>query len=200
MNIFSHFQGLLTNVQLAATTWPGQIWISCWILPHFDVWTISVAWKLKKLSNIFWQKTFFLLNPLSKGVAPLCNGVQETEKVPKWFHKIYQKLKCLSANIITDRSPNCPILGEDNLVKRTFIIMNRPRQCRHCQTSFTCLPVVKNIGSDINLPCAGLKLEEPFKILFNIYKNTWRTTYTVLHSILYLGIFQQKERVTTGTM
>ena len=95
------------------------------------------------------------------------------------------------------RSPNCPIFGADNLDKCTFKIMNGSR---HCQTSYTCLPVVKNIGSDINLPCAGLKLEEPFKILFNIYKNTWRTTYTVLHSILYLGIFQQKERVTTGTM
>ena len=72
-SIFAHFQGLLTSVQLAATTWSAQIWISCWILPHFDVRTISVAWKLKKLSNIFWQKIFFLLNPLSKGVAPLCN-------------------------------------------------------------------------------------------------------------------------------
>ena len=26
-----------------------QIWISCWILPHFDVRTISVASKLKEL-------------------------------------------------------------------------------------------------------------------------------------------------------
>ena len=74
MSIFSACFGLLTSVQLAATTWSGQIWISCWILPHFDVRTISVAWKLKKLSNIFWQKIFFLLNPLSKGVAPLCSG------------------------------------------------------------------------------------------------------------------------------
>ena len=72
MSIFSACFGLLTSRQLAATTWSGQIWISCWILPHFDVRTISVAWKLKKLSNIFWQKIFFLLNPLSKGVAPLC--------------------------------------------------------------------------------------------------------------------------------
>ena len=74
MSIFSACFGLPTTVQLPATTWSGQIWISCWILPHFDVRTISVAWKLKKLSNIFWQKIFFLLHPLSKGVAPLCNG------------------------------------------------------------------------------------------------------------------------------
>ena len=74
MSIFSACFGLLTTVQLPATTWSGQIWISCWILPHFDVRTISVAWKLKKLSNIFWQKIFFLLHPLSKGVAPLCHG------------------------------------------------------------------------------------------------------------------------------
>ena len=79
MSIFSACFGLLTSVQLAATTWSGQIWISCWILPHFDVRTISVAWKLKKLSNIFWQKIFFLLNPLSKGVAPLCNVVQYSD-------------------------------------------------------------------------------------------------------------------------
>ena len=69
MSIFSACFGLLTSRQLAATTWSGQIWISCWILPHFDVRTISVAWKLKKLSNIFWQKIFFLLNPPSKGLA-----------------------------------------------------------------------------------------------------------------------------------
>ena len=60
MSIFSHFQGLQTPVQLVTTTWSAQIWISGWILPHFDVRTISVAWKLKKLSNIFWQKIFFL--------------------------------------------------------------------------------------------------------------------------------------------
>ena len=42
------------------------------LLNSTPFWTISVAWKLKKLSNIFWQKIFFLLNPLSKGVAPLC--------------------------------------------------------------------------------------------------------------------------------
>ena len=72
MSIFSACFGLPTTVQLPATTWSGQIWISCWILPHFDVRTISVAWKLKKLSNIFWQKIFFLLHPLSKSVAPLC--------------------------------------------------------------------------------------------------------------------------------
>ena len=73
MSIFSACFGLLASVQLAATTWSGQIWISVWILPHFDVKTISVAWKLKKFSNIFLQKIFFLLHPLSKGVAPLCN-------------------------------------------------------------------------------------------------------------------------------
>ena len=74
MSIFSACFGLLTSVQLAAKTSSGQIWISGWILPHFDVRTLSVAWKLKKLSNIFWQKIFFLLHPLSKGVAPLWNG------------------------------------------------------------------------------------------------------------------------------
>ena len=31
------------GVQVAATTWSGQIWISGLILPHFDVRTISVA-------------------------------------------------------------------------------------------------------------------------------------------------------------
>ena len=75
MSIFSACFGLPTSVQLAATTCTCQIWISGWILPHFDVRTISVAWKLKKLSNIFWQKIFFLLNPLSKGVAPLCIAI-----------------------------------------------------------------------------------------------------------------------------
>ena len=74
MSIFSACFVLLTSRQLAATTWSGQIWISCWILPHFDVRTISVAWKLKKLSNIFWQKIFFLLHPLNKGVDPLYNN------------------------------------------------------------------------------------------------------------------------------
>ena len=37
-----------------------QIWISGWILPHFDVRTISVASKLKKLQIFlyYWQKIF----------------------------------------------------------------------------------------------------------------------------------------------
>ena len=74
-SISAHFQGLPNRVQLAATIWSGKIWISGWILPHFDVRTISVAWKLKELSNIFWQKIFFLLHPLSKGVAPLCTAI-----------------------------------------------------------------------------------------------------------------------------
>ena len=43
MSIFSACFGPPTSVQLAATTWSGQIWISGWILPHFDVRTISVA-------------------------------------------------------------------------------------------------------------------------------------------------------------
>ena len=43
MSIFSACFGLPTIVQLPATTWSGQIWISGWILPHFDVRTISVA-------------------------------------------------------------------------------------------------------------------------------------------------------------
>ena len=43
MSIFSACFGLLTSVQLAATTCTCQIWISGWILPHFDVRTISVA-------------------------------------------------------------------------------------------------------------------------------------------------------------
>ena len=43
MSIFSACFGLLTSVQLATTTCTCQIWISCWILPHFDVRTISVA-------------------------------------------------------------------------------------------------------------------------------------------------------------
>ena len=50
-SIFAHFQGLLTSGQLAATRWSAQIWISCWILPHFDVRTISVAWRLKEFFN-----------------------------------------------------------------------------------------------------------------------------------------------------
>ena len=49
MRIFSACFGLLTTVQLPATTWSGQIWIPCWILPHFDVRSISVAKKLWKL-------------------------------------------------------------------------------------------------------------------------------------------------------
>ena len=57
-SIFAHFQGLLTSFQLAATTWSAQIGISCWILPHFDVRTISVAWKLKKLSNMLTKNIF----------------------------------------------------------------------------------------------------------------------------------------------
>ena len=52
-SISTHFQGLLTIVQLAATRWSDQIWISCWILPHFDIRTISVAWKLKELQIFF---------------------------------------------------------------------------------------------------------------------------------------------------
>ena len=59
-SISAHFQGLQTPIQLPATSWSDHIWISGWILPHFDVRTISVAWKLKELSNIFWQKIFFL--------------------------------------------------------------------------------------------------------------------------------------------
>ena len=37
-----------------------QIWIPGWILPHFDVRTISVASKLKKLQIFlyYWQKIF----------------------------------------------------------------------------------------------------------------------------------------------
>jgi len=89
MSIFSACFGLLTSVQLAATTCTCQIWISGWILPHFDVRTISVAWKLKKLSNIFWQQIFFLLHSLSKGVAPLCSE-EETQKfdLPQPFLKL----------------------------------------------------------------------------------------------------------------
>ena len=60
MSIFSACFGLLTSLQLASTTWSGQIWISCWILPHFDVRTISVASKLKELQIFlyYWQKIF----------------------------------------------------------------------------------------------------------------------------------------------
>ena len=43
----SQLWGLLTSVQLAATKWSAQIWI----LPHFDVRTISVAWRLKEFFN-----------------------------------------------------------------------------------------------------------------------------------------------------
>ena len=43
MSIFSACFGLLTSVQLAATTCTCQIWISGWFLPHFDVRTISGA-------------------------------------------------------------------------------------------------------------------------------------------------------------
>ena len=68
MSIFSACFGLPTSVQLAATTWSGQIWISGWILPHFDVRTISVAWKLKELQNIFWPQNFFLLDLPCKGL------------------------------------------------------------------------------------------------------------------------------------
>ena len=53
-SIFAHFQKLLTSVQLAATKWSDLI------LPHFDIRTISVAWKLKELSNIFLQKNGFI--------------------------------------------------------------------------------------------------------------------------------------------
>ena len=94
MSIFSACFGLLTSVQLAATTWSGQIWIPCWILPHFDVRTISVAWKLKKLSNIFWQKIYFLLHPLSKGVASLCS-VGWTQPLPLLLRRIGGNVKDL---------------------------------------------------------------------------------------------------------
>ena len=93
MSIFSACFGLPTTVQLPATTWSGQIWISCWILRHFDVRTISVAWKLKKLSNIFWQNIFFLLNPLSKGVAPLCT-VDTGQWCSRWRHNTLLSCNC----------------------------------------------------------------------------------------------------------
>ena len=52
-SISAYFQGLQTPIQLPATTWSAQIWISGWILPHFNVKTISVPWKLKESPNIF---------------------------------------------------------------------------------------------------------------------------------------------------
>ena len=58
MSIFSACFGLPTTVQLPATTWSGQIWISGLILLHFDVRTISVASKLEELLNIFDKKYF----------------------------------------------------------------------------------------------------------------------------------------------
>ena len=59
-SISAHFQGLQTSVQLPATTWSAQIWISGWILSDFDVRTISVASKLKKLQIFLYycQKIF----------------------------------------------------------------------------------------------------------------------------------------------
>ena len=76
MSIFSACFGLPTSVQLAATTCTCQIWISGWILPHFDVRTISVAWKLKKLSNIFWQKYFSYCTLLVKALLHCALGHQ----------------------------------------------------------------------------------------------------------------------------
>ena len=104
MSIFSACFVLLTSRQLAATTWSGQIWISCWILPHFDVRTISVAWKLKKLSNIFWQKIFFLLHPFSKGVAPLYSTVQySTTNTFTQIRslKLFKLVNCVFTNFCT---------------------------------------------------------------------------------------------------
>ena len=84
MSIFSACFGLPTSVQLAATTWSGQIWISGWILPHFDVRTIFVAWKLKELPNIFGNKYFSYDHMLSKGVAPQCTAVSSCCSVDSW--------------------------------------------------------------------------------------------------------------------
>ena len=60
MSIFSACFVLLTSRQLAATTWSGQIWISGWILPHFDVRTISVA---KEVIKYFLTKNIFPTAP-----------------------------------------------------------------------------------------------------------------------------------------
>ena len=87
--IFSAYFGLPNSVQLAATTWSGQIWISGWILPHFDVRTISVAWKLKELPNIFWQQIFFLLDPLCKGLVHCWLG--RSQKYPLTEHERHCK-------------------------------------------------------------------------------------------------------------
>ena len=61
-SISAHFQGLQTRVQLAARGW---------ILPHFDVRTISVAWKLKDYQIFFGSKYFSYDPMLSKGVTPV---------------------------------------------------------------------------------------------------------------------------------
>ena len=65
MSIFSACFGLPTTVQLPATTWSGQIWISRWILPHFDVdKNHFYSLKTKEVIKYFWQKIFFLLHPV----------------------------------------------------------------------------------------------------------------------------------------
>jgi len=82
-SISAHFQGLPANVLLAATTWSPQIWISGFILPHFDVRTISVAWKLKKLPTIC--NKYFSYDPmLSKGVAQQCIGENNRRQEFSW--------------------------------------------------------------------------------------------------------------------
>ena len=111
MSIFSACFGLPTSVQLAATTCTCQIWISGWILPHFDVRTISVAWKLKKLSNIFWQKIFFLLHPLSKGVAPLCTGVSGRVHV-RWPVLVWRCVCCPAHHCGHYITPAAPLPGD----------------------------------------------------------------------------------------
>ena len=58
--ILSTFFGSSRTATHRQVTCTCQIWISGWILPHFDVRTISVASKLKKLQIFlyYWQKIF----------------------------------------------------------------------------------------------------------------------------------------------
>ena len=72
---------------LRATRVPGFL-VEFYPILNFNVRTISVAWKMKELPNIFWQQIFFLPHILSKGIAAnstLCLIGSQVWRIKNWY-------------------------------------------------------------------------------------------------------------------
>ena len=90
MSIFSACFGLPTCVQLAATTWSAQIWISGWILTHFDVKTILWLENWRSYKIFFDKKYFSYCTLLVNALLHCAMCYKTTEKLWQiYLFKIY---------------------------------------------------------------------------------------------------------------